>query len=151
MRTTISLQVLVTLAGHALIQVSSMLAVVRLYQPHMEVQAEEAVDDAFRPSIPSTTKFLFGMCMRVNIAACNYQGWPFMQSIKDFSVFKHTLLVSYVFMAMLVFEVMPPEVSDLLELAPAPTDAFKYELAGYMLANTLGAIGWEAAMRSLFA
>jgi cation-transporting ATPase 13A1 len=132
------------------VHISSLLAVLRLCQPHVVVGAEEMAPDAdFKPNVINTAVFYIGLCMHTNVFACNYRGMPFMQSIKDFKALNRILIGSYVLIFVLALELLP-ELGEYLELVPAPNEAFRYEMAGYMVANGVFALGWETLVRKIF-
>jgi cation-transporting ATPase 13A1 len=142
-------QVLVSLIGQMFVHVSCLLAVLRLCEPHVVADAAEMAPDAdFKPNVINTAVFYIGLCMHTSVFACNYQGLPYMQSLKDFKALHRILIGSYALMFVLVLELIP-EVGEYLELVPAPTESFRYELAGYMLANSVFAMAWERAVRRM--
>lgn len=82
----------ISIVAQFVLHFSSLIAIMRLCRPFAPSRERSHVPDgAFSPSVINTAIFLFSAVVQVNIFATNYQGHPFMQSLRD-----HTLLWSVV-------------------------------------------------------
>jgi magnesium-transporting ATPase (P-type) len=144
-----SAPVLASVMGQIVVHMASLLAVLRMCEPYVVADAAEMASNAtFKPNVINTSVFYMSLCMHTGVYACNYQGAPFMQNLKEYTGLFRILIFTYVLMAVLELELLPG-FCEYLELVPAPTQLFKYELAGYMVANTVFAFAWETAVRRM--
>ena len=82
--------------------------------------AEELLPDSdFKPNVLNTVIFLLDMAMQLIVFLVNYQGHPFMQSIRENKVLFYGLVGSCCFYLILAGEIIPP-FNRYMELAPFP-------------------------------
>ena len=82
--------------------------------------AEELLPDAdFKPNVLNTVIFLLENIMPLFVFLVNYQGYPFMQSIKENKMLYYGFIASFSFMFLLSFEILPP-LNRMMDLVPLP-------------------------------
>jgi cation-transporting ATPase 13A1 len=76
-------------------------------------------DGPFNPNVLNTCTFLLTCVSTINTFAVNYRGRPFMQDLRENRMLYRSLQLSYLILALSVWEVFPP-LNDLLQLTALP-------------------------------
>jgi len=77
-------------------------------------------DGGFNANILNTSTYLVSLAATVSTFWINYKGRPYMKALKENKLLFRSLQVSYIFIAALVIEVLPP-LNELLQLVPLPS------------------------------
>ena len=82
--------------------------------------AEELFPDAdFKPNVLNTVIFLLENILQLYVFLVNYQGHPFMQSIRENKLLYYGFIISFSFMFLLSWEIIPP-LNRMMDLVPLP-------------------------------
>lgn len=83
--------------------------------------SEELLPDTdFKPNVLNTVIFLLENILQLYVFLVNYQGHPFMQSIRENKLLCYGFVISFAFMFLLSWEVIPP-LNRMMDLVPLPS------------------------------
>ena len=76
-------------------------------------------DAEFQPNVLNTVVFLLENILQLFVFLVNYQGHPYMQSIRENRMLYYGFIAAFVFMFALSFEIIPP-INRMMDLVPLP-------------------------------
>ena len=103
----------------------------------------------FSPSLMNTAMYLVTNAQETTTFLTNYRGHPFMTSFFDNKPLLYSVIVGYIVLFVLAFEVSP-ELNKMFELVPLPSDAFKYTIAIYMVVDVIACYIIEKVVLFIF-
>lgn len=122
--------ILATIGGQFAIHFGCLYVIRKMTLPYVDLYlnnlindcsaAEELLPDAdFKPNVLNTVIFLLENIMQLFVFLVNYQGHPFMQSIKENKLLYYGFIASFTFMFMLSWEIIPP-LNRMMDLVALP-------------------------------
>jgi cation-transporting ATPase 13A1 len=114
-------RVMVSMIGQFMIHLFFLFKSLQVTQPFID-HADPSMhpDGKFRPNVINTVMFLVSCIMQVTTFVANYKGQPFMEKLTENKLLFQSVVVSYSFLFMAVFEILP-FLNETLELVPFPT------------------------------
>jgi cation-transporting ATPase 13A1 len=112
-----------------------------------------ADDDAtppFKGTVFNTCIWLIGSLMLVNTFAVNSRGHPFMEDFWRNKKLLYCTMLAYAVIVLATSEVFPP-INDALELAPLPSESFRFQLVAIFAVDLFGVFGLERLVEMCFA
>ena len=91
--------------------------------------SSSASDGTYHANVLNTSTFLVSLMATVSTFWINYQGHPYMKSLRENKLLMRSLQACYILIALLVLEVFPP-MNDLLQLAPLPSKVVSSGMRG---------------------
>mmetsp|Transcript_2561 Transcript_2561/g.3502 ORF Transcript_2561/g.3502 Transcript_2561/m.3502 type:complete len:519 (-) Transcript_2561:897-2453(-) len=127
----------VSLIGQFVVHFAALLSVLDMTKPFIQADAEEMAPDAdFKPNVINTAVFILGLCMQVNVFFVNYRGHPFMQSLWENKSMQRLLAFTWSLSVLLSLDISP-DLGELFELVPLPSEAYRNKLVTILLLDTL--------------
>ncbi|KNB45779.1 putative cation-transporting ATPase [Blastocystis sp. subtype 4] len=125
--------ILATIAGQFVIHFGCLYVIRKMTLPFVDFSAEELFPDAdFKPNVLNTVIFLLENILQLYVFLVNYQGHPFMQSIRENKLLYYGFIISFSFMFLLSWEIIPP-LNRMMDLVPLPNREFKWKMNGLIL------------------
>lgn len=133
------LQVYSSILGQFLVHLASLLAVLKLCEPHMNRDDSSlSPDGKFQPNIVNSAMFLLSSLMQINNFVVNYRGHPFTQALSDNKYLWRSVLGAYGGILLLVGGQFEP-LNDLVQMVPLPSASFQISLIGILVFNITAA------------
>jgi cation-transporting ATPase 13A1 len=104
----------------------------------------------FKINVLNTVVFLIQSSMTISTFAANYQGRPFMQNLNENKMMYRLIVGSLVVIFMAALNWLEP-LTDLLELAPLPSEEFRTNLVFLMVVDLILVVGIERILSKVFA
>jgi len=138
-----------TIVGQFAIHLYVLVTAVTWADPHSPKDKESLdPDGTFKPNVLNSVVFLVTNSMTVATFIANYEGNPFMQSLRENKPFFYSLIVFNLLMATGAMNAFEP-LTDMLELAVLP-GSMGEELVALMLFDLIATLGWASVIRRIF-
>lgn len=139
-----------TVTGQFVVHLSCLVWSLRMCEPFVRSDDPSlAPDGAFVPNVINTVIFLLSGVVQVNTFLANYCGHPFMESLQDNKALVYLLAGTYFVLIVAATEAISP-LNSMLQLAPAPSAAFRWQFVALLIADTVGANGFDALVGLIF-
>jgi len=118
------------------VHLACLLLAMQAAKPFVDHDAPGMQPDAdFEPNVVNTVVFVVGLAMQVSSFAANYQGRPFMESLRSNKYLFRMILGVYVILAVCLTDCFEP-LNDMLQLTPFPSEDLRLQIAGLVVADT---------------
>jgi len=143
--------VLCSVLGQFALHMATLLSAVTMSRSFTPTDPETRDPEGkFKPNVLNSVVYLVSTAMTTVTFMANYQGHPFMESLRENSALFKSLLGMFALMLTCACEIASP-LNELLELAPLPSVEFRAELVGLMVLDLIGTLVYSRLVRWMFA
>ncbi|CAF0986240.1 unnamed protein product [Didymodactylos carnosus] len=105
------------------VHLTSLMYVVRQAHMRIPLRSEEFanLEAEFSPNLVNTTVYIMSLTLQVATFAVNYQGKPFMESLRSNKPLLYSLIFSFTFIICLIFNLLP-QVTEQFQIVIIPDD-----------------------------
>jgi len=140
---------LLNVMGQFVMHLVVLVSAVDMANPYTPEEDMKPTSTEFKPNVLNTVVYLISTSTTVATFLSNYQGRPFMQSLKENKQLYYTLWGTWILMLLGTLGIIPG-LDYLLELAELPDESFRLKLASLLIGDLFVTRFYSNVMRWLF-